>query len=103
MKRRTALAAFGAAATASVVGVPAARGAQLKLNPFEPADVLMITRKLAHTMDDDVVHWWAKLSRMVMLGKKSTPMWDVWVGAILNTNTIDDQGGYETTAISMVF
>ncbi len=103
MKRRTALGAFGAAATASVFGVPTARGAQLKLNPFEPADVLMITRKLAHTIGDDVVHWWAKLSRMVMLEKKSTPMWDVWVGAILKTNTIDDQGGYETTAISMVF
>ena len=63
----------------------------------------MITRKLAHTMGDDIVFWWAKLSRMGMVDKVATPLWDVHVAALLTARDIDDRGAYETTAISMVF
>jgi hypothetical protein len=100
MKRRTALGLIGAA---PFVRAPSAQAEQLALDPSDPAHTLMITRKLAHTMDDSIVFWWAKLSRMVVLDKIATPMWDVYVAALLKTRDIDDRGGYETTAISMVF
>lgn len=103
MKRRTALGLIGAAATAPTVGIAAARPNLLDLDTSNPEHLLMITRKLAHTMDDSTVFWWAQLRRMVVVDKIVTPMWDVWVSAILNTRDVDDRGGYETTAISMVF
>jgi hypothetical protein len=103
MNRRKALGLIGAAGAVPLVGARSARAEMLELDPSKPAHTLMITRKLAHTMGDDIVYWWAKLSRMVMLEKVATPMWDVYVAALLKTRDIDDQGGYETTAISMVF
>ena len=103
MKRRTALGVIGAAAAAPFVGARKAQAAQLELDPSNPAHVLMITRKLAHTTDDNIVFWWAQLSRMRVLDKISTPLWNVYVGALLKTRDVDDRGGYETTAISMVF
>lgn len=103
MKRRTAIGLIGAAAAAPALRTQPAHAAQLELDTANPEHTLMITRKLAHTMDDSTVFWWAKLRRMVVVDKIVTPMWNVWVSAILNTRDIDDRGGYETTAISMVF
>jgi len=103
MKRRTALGLIGAAAASPLVRTPSARAATLDLDPSDPAHTLMITRKLAHTMGDDIVFWWAKLSRMVMADKIATPMWDVYVAAVLTTQDLDENRAYETTAISMVF
>ena len=103
MKRRTALGVIGAAAAAPFVKAPSARAEMLELDPANPAHTLMITRKLAHTMDDSIVYWWAQLSRLHVLEKISTPLWNVYVGALLKTRDVDDRGGYETTAISMVF
>ena len=103
MKRRTALGLIGVAAAAPIVRAPSARAEMLSLDTSNPAHTLMITRKLAHTMDDGVVFWWAQLARMVMLDKISTPLWNVHVGALLKTRDIDEHGAYETTAISMVF
>ena len=103
MKRRTALGLIGAAAAAPFVRAPSARAEMLDLDPSNPAHTLMITRKLAHTMDDSIVYWWAQLSRMVMLEKIPTPLWNVYVGALLKTRDVDERGAYETTAISMVF
>ncbi len=103
MKRRTALGVIGAAAAAPFVGAPSARADMLDLDPSNPAHTLMILRKLAHTMDDSIVYWWAKLSRMVMHEKIATPLWDVHVAALLKTRDLDERGAYETTAISMVF
>ncbi len=103
MKRRTALGVIGAAAAAPFVGASAARAEQIELDPANPAHTLLISRKLAHSMDDNPVFWWAKLSRMYMLDKIITPLWDVHIAAVLNTRDIDEHGSYETTAISMVF
>jgi len=103
MKRRTALGVIGATAAAPFVGASAARAEQIDLDLTDPAHTLLITRKLAHSMDDSLVYWWANLSRMVMLDKIATPLWNVYVAAVLKTRDIDEHGGYETTAISMVF
>mgnify|MGYP001824295203 CR=1 FL=1 len=103
MKRRTALGLIGGAAAAPLVRAPLAQAEMLSLDTSNPAHTLMITRKLAHTMDDDIVFWWAQLTRMFMLDKIATPLWNVHVGALLNTRDIDEHGSYETTAISMVF
>ena len=103
MKRRTALGLIGAAAAAPLVKAPPARADMLDLDPSDPAHTLMILRKLAHTMDDSIVYWWAKLSRMVMLEKIATPLWDVWVAAVIKSRDLDERGAYENTAISMVF
>lgn len=103
MKRRTALGLIGAAAAAPFIRVPAARAAPQDLDPSNPEHTLMITRKLAHTMGDDIVFWWAKLSRLGMVDKIATPLWDVHVGALLTTRDIGARGAYETTGISLVF
>ena len=103
MKRRTALGLIGAAAAAPLVRVPAARAQMLDLDPSNPDHTLMITRKLAHTMDDSIVYWWANLRRMAVVDKIATPLWNVHVAALLRTRDIDDSGAYEATAISMVF
>ena len=103
MKRRTALGLIGAAAAAPLLRVPAARADMLSLDPSNPAHALLITRKLAHTMDDSIVFWWAQLSRMGMVDKISTPLWNVHVGALISARDVDANGAYETTAISMVF
>ena len=103
MKRRTALGLIGAAAAAPLVRVPAARAQMLDLDPSNPDHTLMITRKLAHTMDDSIVYWWANLRRMAVVDKIATPLWNVHVAALLRTRDIGDSGAYEATAISMVF
>ena len=103
MKRRTALGLIGAAAAAPLVRVSSAQAEMLDLDPSNPAHTLMITRKLAHTLDGGIVYWWAKLLRMAVVDKIATPLWNVHVGALLKTRDIDEQGAYETTAISMVF
>ena len=103
MKRRTALGLIGAAAATPFLPATPARAEMLKLDPSNPAHTLLITRKLAHTMGDDIVYWWAKLRRMGMVDKVATPLWDVHVGALLTARDLDDNGAYETTAISMVF
>ncbi len=103
MKRRTALGLIGAAAAAPLVRAPSARAELLDLDPSDPHQTLMITRKLAHTMDDSLVFWWAQLLRMAVVDKISTPLWNVYVGAVLKTRDFNDQGAYETTAISMVY
>ena len=103
MKRRTALGLIGAAATAPLVRAPTARAESLDLDPDNPSHTLMVARKLAHTMDDSIVYWWAQLLRMAVVDKIATPLWNVHVGAVLKTRDIDEQGTYETTAISMVF
>ena len=103
MKRRTALGLIGAAAAAPLVRARPARAELLDLDPSDPRHTLMITRKLAHTMDDNLVYWWAQLLRMAVVDKIATPLWNVYVGAVLRTRDFDDQGAYETTAISMVF
>ncbi|NCF30261.1 MAG: DUF1838 domain-containing protein [Gammaproteobacteria bacterium] len=106
MKRRTALGVIGATAAAPFVGASVARAEQaerIELDPANPAHTLLISRKLAHSMDESPVFWWAKLSRMYMLDKIITPLWDVHVAAVLTTRDIDEHGSYETTAISMVF
>ena len=103
MKRRTALGLIGAAAAAPLVRVPAARAQMLDLDPSNPDHTLIITRKLAHTMDDSIVYWWANLRRMAVVDKIATPLWNVHVAALLRTRDIDDSGAYEATAISMVF
>ena len=56
MKRRTALGLIGAAAAAPLVRPPPARAELLDLDPSDPYHTLMITRKLAHTMDDSLVY-----------------------------------------------
>ena len=103
MKRRTVLGLVGAAAAAPLLRAPSARAEMLDLDPSNPAHLLMITRKLAHTMDDSIVFWWAKLLRMAVLDRIATPLWNVHVGALLKTRDLDEYGSYETTAISMVF
>ena len=103
MKRRTALGLIGAAAAAPLVRAPTARAELLDLDPSNPAHTLMITRKLAHSMDDSLVYWWAQLLRMAVIDKIATPLWNVYVGAVLRTRDFDEHGAYETTAISMVF
>lgn len=103
MQRRTALGLIGAAAATPFAGIPAARARSLNLDPAKPADTLLITRKLAHTMDTGIAYWWAKLSRMGMVDKVATPLWDVHVAALLTTRDVDDRGAYETTVISLVF
>ena len=103
MKRRTALGLIGAAAAAPLVRVSSAQAEMLDLDPSNPAHTLMITRKLAHTLDGGIVYWWAKLLRMAVVDKIATPLWNVHVGALLKTRDFDEQGAYETTAISMVF
>lgn len=103
MKRRTALGLIGAATAAPFITAPPARADSLELDPSNPDHTLLITRKLAHTMDDDIVFWWAKLSRFGLLDKIFTPLWDVHVGAILTARDVGPRGAYETTAISMVF
>jgi len=103
MKRRTALGLIGAAAAAPFVTPAAAHAKKLALDPARPADTLLIQRKLAHTQGTDIVYWWAQLLRMGVVDKVVTPLWNVHVAALLTARDIDDQGGYETTAISMVF
>ena len=103
MKRRTALGLIGAAAAAPFIKAPPAQAELLSLDPSNPDHTLLITRKLAHTMDDDIVFWWANLSRFGLLDKIFTPLWDVHVGAVLSTRDVGPRGAYETTAISMVF
>ena len=103
MKRRTALGLMGAAVAAPFAGATSARAEMLGLDPSNPAHTLLIQRKLAHTMDDSIVFWWANLSRMGMVDKISTPLWNVHVGALLTARDLDERGAYETTAISMVF
>ena len=75
----------------------------LALDPSDPADTLLIQRKLAHSLDDGIVYWWAKLLRMGVVDKVATPLWNVHVGALLTARDLDENGAYETTAISMVF
>ena len=109
MKRRTALGLIGAAAAAPLVRAPAARaGEYMDLDPSNPQHTLMITRKLAHSMDGAPFFWWAQLLRVAVIDKISTPLWNVHVAAVLRTRDVDDQGpyyqtAYETTAISMVY
>ena len=103
MKRRTALGLIGAAAAAPLVRAPSARAELLDLDPSDPNHTLMITRKLAHSMDGNIFCWWAKLRRMAVLDKIVTPLWNVHVAALLRTRDLDEGGAYETTAISMVF
>jgi hypothetical protein len=94
---------IGAAAAAPLINTAPARADMLALDPSNPADTLLIQRKLAHTMDDDIVYWWAQLLRMVVVDKVPTPLWNVHVGALISARDLDDAGAYETTAISMVF
>ena len=103
MKRRTALGLIAAGAAAPLVRVRPAQAEMLDLDPSNPAHTLMITRKLAHTMDDSIVYWWAQLLRMAVVDKIATPLWNVHVGALLKTRDAGEHGAYETTAISMVF
>ena len=103
MKRRTALGLIGAAAAAPLVRAPSARAELLDLDPSDPNHTLMITRKLAHSMDGNIFCWWAKLRRMAVVDKIATPLWNVHVAALLRTRDLDEGGAYETTAISMVF
>ncbi len=104
MKRRTALGVIGSAAAAPCLmamgdAPPAARA----LDVANPDDVLTIYRKLAHTMDDSVTYWWLRTTRYGLVDSAFTHMWDVHVGAMLTAETVDDNGSYETTTISVVF
>ena len=103
MHRRTALGMIGAAAAAPLIKAAPARADMLALDPSNPSDTLLIQRKLAHTMGDDIVYWWAQLLRMAMVDKVATPLWNVHVGALIAARDLDEEGAYETTAISMVF
>ena len=104
MKRRTVLGLIASAAAAPLARVASAAPAEmLELDPSNPAHTLMITRKLAHSMDDGIVYWWAKLLRTAVLDKIVTPLWNVHVAAALKTRDVTEHTAYETTAISMVF
>ena len=103
MKRRTALAAIGAAPFApalSRTGLSQTRS--IEVNPDDPDDRLMIFRKLAHTMDDSIAYFWADLRRLGMVGTTMTRMWDIKIAAMVIARDIGDDGSYETTTISMV-
>ncbi len=103
MKRRTALGVIGATAVSPyLMAMGDGPTSALTLDASNPDDVLMIYRKLAHTMDDSVTYWWLKSTRYGLVDSKFTHMWDVHVGAMFTAQDREG-GGYETTSISVVF
>ena len=103
IKRRTALGMLATAAAApAILGVRRAHAEMLDLDPSEPADTLLMYRKLAHTLDDRIVYWWAHLERYGLIDAALVPFWKVHVAALLTARNVDETGAYETNAISLV-
>ncbi len=103
MKRRTALGVIGAAGLTPYLMTSRRAHAALDLDTNNPDHVLTIYRKLTSAMDDRVIFFWLKSTRYGLVDSAFTPFWDVHIGAIVKSETIDDNGSFEATRVSTVF
>ncbi len=103
MKRRTALGVIGATALSPLIMTAGGVSAALNLDPADPDDTLLIHRKLAYSMDDSLTFWWLRSTRFGLVDSAFRPLWNVHVGHIRTTTDLDDDGAFETTAISIGF
>ncbi len=76
MNRRTILGMMGAAALPPLVlGAGFAR-AGLELDPANPDHVLLMLRKLAHSVGNEPIFWWIRTTRHGLVDSAFTPLWD---------------------------
>ena len=103
MNRRTILGMMGAAALPPfVLGAGVAR-AGLELDPANPDHVLLMLRKLAHSVGNEPIFWWIRTTRHGLVDSAFTPLWGQNGGAIFATRDVDDQGSYEISVIVINF
>jgi hypothetical protein len=93
--------ALGAAALAPQAEARAAAALQT-LDPARPADLDLIHRKLAWSMDSTVGFWWLKGMRYGALPPNYTPFWNMLIGTIFQVRDIDAEN-YAVTTITTTF
>ncbi len=101
-----AASALAPLAVAPLAGAEAATktgsGAALKLDPANPADVALVYRKLAWTMDDTFGIWWLRGRRYAAIPPTYTPLWDMLIGTMFTVHETDAQN-YVVNAITTTF
>ncbi len=107
MNRRDSLGILGSALVAGAAIAPSdteARKAtpQLNLNPADPADLAMIHRKLAWSLDESVGFWWLKGIRYAALPPTYTPFWNMLIGTIFTVRDVDAET-YAVTTVTTTF
>ena len=103
MDRRSVLAMMGATALPSSLLMAGSAHAALNLDVNNPDHVLLIHRKLAHSLGRDPIFWWIKTSRFGLMDSAFTPLWGQNGGAIFATRNLDDQGTYEASVVIISF
>lgn len=102
MDRRTFLGMMGAAGLPPFT-LAADAHAALDLNVANPNDVLLILRKLAHSVGDEPVFWWIRTTRHGLVDSAFTPLWGQNGGAIFATRDGEDKDSYEASVIVINF
>ena len=107
MNRRDSLGILGSALVAGAALAPAVAEArkptpQLDLNPADPADLAMIHRKLAWSLDESVGFWWLKGMRYAALPPNYTPFWNMLIGTIFTVRDVDAET-YAVTTVTTTF
>ena len=101
MDRRTILGMLGAAAAGPFV--PRLAGAEASLDVNNPDHVLLILRKLAHSLGDKPIFWWIRTIRYGLVDSAFTPMWGQNGGAIFLTRESDEKNAYEASVVIINF
>ena len=106
MNRRESLAILGASAIGASTHPSFAKQHKVAvpptLNTTDPAQLAMIQRKLAWSMDDSIGYWWLKGMRYGALPPTYTPFWNMLIGTIFKVRDIDADT-YAVTTITTTF
>jgi hypothetical protein len=94
IRRRTALGLLAAgtlgAAVAPAATTARASGPAGRFDPSDPRHLATAFRKLAYSLDDSVTFWWMHGTRYGVVGSRSTPFWDMHVGAWFRTRDLGE-------------
>lgn len=107
MNRRDSLGILGSALVGAAAVAPGSADArkptpQLTLNPSDPADLAMIHRKLAWSLDESVGFWWLKGIRYAALPPTYTPFWNMLIGTLFTVRDVDAET-YAVTTLTTTF
>lgn len=106
MDRRTFLGVLGAATAPSMalgsevaMQMPPAHA----LDQKNPDHILLILRKLAHSLGNEPIFWWIRTTRYGLVDSAFTPLWGQNGGAIFVTQDTDIDDTYEAAVIIINF
>lgn len=103
MDRRNVLGMLSAAAAGPFVPRLAGAQASLDIDVNNPDHVLLILRKLAHSLGEEPIFWWIRTIRYGLVDSAFTPMWGQNGGAIFITHDSEEAGTYKASVLIINF